>query len=97
MGNGVSDRAGVVEPAAKAHGCTARVEVTEGEPAVVDDAVLARAVRALLPQAGLEPAAELRSCGSDDFGYLAASGCHRLDPGELTGQRSGCRSRPIPP
>jgi hypothetical protein len=23
----------------------------------------------VLPQAGLEPAAELRSCGSDDFGY----------------------------
>jgi hypothetical protein len=37
----------------------------------VDDAVLARAVRMVLPQAGLEPAAELRSCGSDDFGYLA--------------------------
>jgi amidohydrolase len=38
----------------------------------VDDAVLARAVRMVLPQAGLEPTAELRSCGSDDFGYLAA-------------------------
>ncbi|MGH9003390.1 MAG: peptidase dimerization domain-containing protein, partial [Acidimicrobiia bacterium] len=62
----------VVEHTARAHGCTARVEVTEGEPAVVNDAVLARAVRMLLPQAGLEPAAELRWCGSDGFGYLAA-------------------------
>jgi amidohydrolase len=27
----------------------------------------------LLPRAGLEPAAEMRSCGSDDFGYFAAA------------------------
>jgi metal-dependent amidase/aminoacylase/carboxypeptidase family protein len=39
----------------------------------VNDAALARTVRALLPQAGLEPAAELRSYGSDDFGYFAAA------------------------
>jgi amidohydrolase len=63
----------VVEHTARAHGCTARVEVIEGEPAVVNDTVLARTVRALLPRAGLEPAAEMRSCGSDDFGYLAAA------------------------
>jgi amidohydrolase len=63
----------VVEHTARAHGCTARVEVTEGEPAVVNDAALAQTVRALLPQAGLEPAAEMRSCGSDDFGYFAAA------------------------
>jgi amidohydrolase len=62
----------VAEHTAKAHGCTARVEVTEGEPAIVNDAGLARAVRVLLPRAGLERAAELRSCGSDDFGYFAA-------------------------
>jgi amidohydrolase len=63
----------VVEHTARAHGCTARVEVTEGEPAVANDAALAQTVRALLPQAGLEPAAEMRSCGSDDFGYFAAA------------------------
>jgi amidohydrolase len=63
----------VVEHTARAHGCTARVEVTEGEPAVVNDAALVQTVRALLPQAGLEPAAEMRSCGSDDFGYFAAA------------------------
>jgi amidohydrolase len=44
-----------------------------GEPAVVNDATLARTVRALLPLAGLTAAAELRSCGSDDFGYFAAT------------------------
>ena len=63
----------VVEHTARAHGCTARVEVTVGEPAVVNDATLARTVRALLPLAGLTAAAELRSCGSDDFGYFAAT------------------------
>jgi amidohydrolase len=63
----------VVEHTARAHGCTARVEVSVGEPAVVNDATLARTVRALLPLAGLTPAAELRSCGSDDFGYFAAT------------------------
>lgn len=38
----------------------------------MNDAGLARAVRVLLPRAGLERAAELRSCGSDDFGFFAA-------------------------
>jgi amidohydrolase len=63
----------VVEHTARAHGCTARVEVIRGEPAVVNDAVLVRASRAMLHRAGLRPAAEMRSCGSDDFGYLAAA------------------------
>jgi metal-dependent amidase/aminoacylase/carboxypeptidase family protein len=58
---------------ARAAGCTARVEVTEREPAVVNDAALAQTVRALLPQAGPELAAEMPSCGSDDFGYFAAA------------------------
>jgi amidohydrolase len=63
----------VVEHTARAHGCTAQLEVTQGEPSVVNDAALARTVHALLPEAGLEPAAEMRSCGSDDFGYFAAT------------------------
>jgi metal-dependent amidase/aminoacylase/carboxypeptidase family protein len=63
----------VVEHTARAHGCAARVEVTVGEPAIVNDAVMVRASRALLPRAGLRPAAELRSCGSDDFGFFAAA------------------------
>jgi metal-dependent amidase/aminoacylase/carboxypeptidase family protein len=41
----------VIEHTARAHGCTARVQVTE--PPVVNDTALARKVRALLPRAGL--------------------------------------------
>jgi amidohydrolase len=59
----------IVETTARAHGCTARVEVTEGEPATVNDDALAATARALLPEAGFEPAPPLRSCGSDDFGF----------------------------
>jgi amidohydrolase len=62
----------VIEHTARAHGCTARVQVTEGAP-VVNDTALARKVRALLPRAGLQLATEMRSCGSDDFGYFAAA------------------------
>ena len=60
---------GIVETTARAHGCTARVEVTEGEPATVNDDALAATARALLPEAGFELAPPLRSCGSDDFGF----------------------------
>jgi amidohydrolase len=59
----------IAEATARAHGCAARVHVTEGEPATVNDPTLAAAVRALLPAAGFEPAPPLRSCGSDDFGF----------------------------
>jgi amidohydrolase len=59
----------IVEYTARAHGCVARVEVTEGEPATVNEEGLAKAARSLLPEAdfGLGPA--MRSCGSDDFGF----------------------------
>ena len=43
--------------------------MTEGEPATVNDDALAATARALLPEAGFEPAPPLRSCGSDDFGF----------------------------
>ena len=59
----------VVAHTARAHGCTARVEVTEGEPATVNDAALAGRARSFLPEAGFEPAPAMRSCGSDDFGF----------------------------
>ena len=59
----------IVETTARAHGCTARVEVTEGEPATVNDDALAATARVLLPEAGFELAPPLRSCGSDDFGF----------------------------
>lgn len=59
----------IVENTARAHGCAATVEVTEGEPAMVNDPALAHAARLLLPEAGLDPAPAMRSCGSDDFGF----------------------------
>ena len=59
----------IVENTARAHGCSARVEVTEGEPATVNDPGLAAAARSLLPVAGFDQAPPMRSCGSDDFGF----------------------------
>jgi amidohydrolase len=59
----------IVETTARAHDCTASVEVTQGEPATVNDEVLAGEARSLLPTAGFEPAPAMRSCGSDDFGF----------------------------
>ena len=59
----------IVENTARAHGCAARVEVVEGEPATVNDPALAEAARSLLPEAGFELAPAMRSCGSDDFGF----------------------------
>jgi amidohydrolase len=59
---------------ARAHGCAARVEFTEGEPATVNDATLAASARALLPEAGFELARPMRSCGSDDFGFYGRLG-----------------------
>ena len=58
---------------AAAHGCTARVEWTEGEPAIVNDPELVASARPLLASAGLEHASALRSCGADDFGFFSAS------------------------
>jgi amidohydrolase len=59
----------IVETTATAHDCTASVEVTQGEPATVNDEVLAGEARSLLPAAGFGPAPAMRSCGSDDFGF----------------------------
>jgi amidohydrolase len=59
----------IVENTARAHGCTARIEVTEGEPATVNDPALADTAHSLLTEAGFEPAPPMRSCGSDDFGF----------------------------
>jgi amidohydrolase len=59
----------IVANTARAHGCSARVEVTAGEPATVNDSALARAARSLLREAGFGLAPAMRSCGSDDFGF----------------------------
>jgi amidohydrolase len=59
----------VVENVVRAHGCVARVEVTEGEPATVNDPALAEEARSLLGEAGFDLGPAMRSCGSDDFGF----------------------------
>jgi amidohydrolase len=61
----------IVETTAGAHDCTASVEVTRGEPATVNDDLLAGAAGSLLSRAGFDPAPAMRSCGSDDFGFYA--------------------------
>jgi amidohydrolase len=59
----------VVENVARAHGCVARVEMTEGEPATVNDPALAEEARSLVSEAGFDLAPAMRSCGADDFGF----------------------------
>ncbi|MEP6812684.1 MAG: amidohydrolase [Actinomycetota bacterium] len=59
--------------AAAACGCSAVLELTEGEPAIVNDIDVAAAVRPLLVRAGFGEVASLRSCGSDDFGFFGAA------------------------
>jgi amidohydrolase len=63
----------LAEHIALAHDCTARVEWTEGEPAIVNDAAAVARVRPLLERTGAAPAPTQRSCGSDDFGFFGAS------------------------
>ncbi|MBS1880627.1 MAG: amidohydrolase [Actinobacteria bacterium] len=55
---------------ARAHGCEATVEVSAGEPALVNDAALCAAAEPLLAAAGASAAPGFRSCGSDDIAFL---------------------------
>jgi amidohydrolase len=64
--------ADLVEHTGRAHGCRARMEITSGEPAIVNDPSLTAGVRPLLRAAGCAAAAPMRSCGSDDFGFFGA-------------------------
>jgi amidohydrolase len=65
--------ADLVAHTGRAHGCRARMEITSGEPAIVNDPTLTAAARPLLAAAGCAAAAPMRSCGSDDFGFFGAS------------------------
>ena len=62
----------VVSGVAAAHGCRGHVELTKGEPPLENDPAIAARSRALLAVAGLRPAPEWRSCGSDDFSFFGA-------------------------
>ena len=83
----------VVENTARAHGCVARIEVTEGEPATVNNPALAEAARSLLVEAGFELAPAMRSCGSDDFGFYG-----QVAPSLMTfvGLKDGPGVEPVP-
>lgn len=64
----------VVSGVAAAHGCRSSLELTPGEPALENDPAIVARARVLLSGAGLTPAAEWRSCGSDDFAFFGALG-----------------------
>ena len=83
----------LIEKAASTHGCAARVELIEGEPATINDPTLATATRALLHEAGLGLAPAMRSCGSDDFGFYG-----QLAPALMTfvGVRGAPGAQPVP-
>jgi amidohydrolase len=83
----------VVENVARAYGCSGKVEVTEGEPATVNDPDLAERARSLLGEAGFDLAPAMRSCGSDDFGFYG-----RFAPGLMVfvGIREAPGTEPVP-
>jgi amidohydrolase len=62
----------LAESTARAHGCRARVETTEGEPVLRNDPRIIARAQALAPGAGFELAEPWRSCGSDDFAFFGA-------------------------
>ncbi len=62
----------VSEGVAGAHGCTAAVELTAGEPQLENDAAIVSGARELIATAGLSSASGWRSCGSDDFAFFGA-------------------------
>jgi amidohydrolase len=62
----------VVAGVASAHGCHGALELTPGEPALVNDLAIVARARELLPGAGLSLAPAWRSAGSDDFAFFGA-------------------------
>ena len=62
----------VAQGIAAAHGCRSRVTLLPGEPPLENDPGIISRARELLPGAGLVPAPEWRSSGSDDFSFFGA-------------------------
>jgi amidohydrolase len=54
---------------AKAHGCSVRLHLTSGEPALCNDVQVGAETRALAPHAGLTVTEGWTSCGADDLAY----------------------------
>ncbi|HWC22824.1 MAG TPA: M20 family metallopeptidase [Flexivirga sp.] len=63
----------VATAVASAHGCTAQVTFTDGEPVLTNDAALTRSTAARLAADGLEVCDTLRTLGADDFSYFSES------------------------
>jgi amidohydrolase len=84
----------VVEGIAAAHGCRGRAELVPGEPALENDAHIVATARELLSGAGLAPAREWRSCGSDDFAFFGALAPIAMAFVGLDGAE-GFRARPL--
>jgi amidohydrolase len=57
---------------AAGHRCRADLRIRQGEPALVNDTNLARALPQHVQTVGLTAGEPWRSCGSDDFGFYAA-------------------------
>lgn len=57
---------------AQAHGCTAQVDITRGEPVLDNDPALTAATGPLLGSLGMRIGDDLRSAGSDDFSFFCA-------------------------
>ncbi|MBB2911309.1 amidohydrolase [Streptosporangium becharense] len=61
----------IAQAIARAHGCEAEVEVSLGEPVLVNDARLAEETARFLTDVVHHDPATLRSCGADDFAHFA--------------------------
>jgi len=59
----------IVTSVAEAFGCRGDVLIQDGEPALVNDALLTAATHPWLGELGFEISAPLRSCGADDFSH----------------------------
>jgi amidohydrolase len=84
----------VVAGIAAAHGCRSSVTLIAGEPALENDPRIVARARELLPDAGLQPAHQWRSCGSDDFAFFGALAPLAMAFVGLEGA-DGFRSRPL--
>jgi amidohydrolase len=61
----------IVSLVANANGCTARMEITRGEPVLCNDAELVEHVDRVLSEHNFEVMEPMRSCGSDDFSFYS--------------------------
>src|SRR5205823_14779264 len=84
----------VVAGVRAAHGCRGSVTLVEGEPALENDTAIVSRAREMLEQAGLQVAAQWRSCGSDDFAFFGELAPLALGFVGLAGA-SGFQLRPL--